>query len=183
MSATSRFVPRARAISPQSPRFTVTTSCTALHPSRRFRPSPTNSRPGAAISSRGACRIWSPSGRDACVGYCYASRYGTRSAYRFTVEELDLHRPGGGRARHRPSPSRGPLLDRCAELGYRQMVAVIGGSDTMAVDPPARGARLHQDRPPAGGRLQIRRVGRHRLDAACPRPRRNGSAGRGRFGK
>jgi L-amino acid N-acyltransferase YncA len=62
------------------------------------------------------------------VGYCYASRYRTRSAYRFTVEDsiyIDPEevRRGIGRALLRT------LVERCSELGYRQMIAVIGGSD------------------------------------------------------
>jgi L-amino acid N-acyltransferase YncA len=62
------------------------------------------------------------------VGYCYASRYRTRSAYRFTLEDsiyVDAAKVGRG-------IGRGLLLtliERCTELGYRQMVAVIGGSD------------------------------------------------------
>jgi phosphinothricin acetyltransferase len=67
--------------------------------------------------------------RSGCVlGYCYASRYRTRSAYRFTVEDsiyvdVSEHGRGIGRA------LLATLIERCAELGYRQMVAVIGGSD------------------------------------------------------
>jgi L-amino acid N-acyltransferase YncA len=62
------------------------------------------------------------------VGFCYASRYRARSAYRFTVEdsiyvdEASLGR-GVGRA------LLGALVERCTALGYRQMIAVIGGSD------------------------------------------------------
>jgi L-amino acid N-acyltransferase YncA len=63
------------------------------------------------------------------AGYCYASLYRTRSAYRFTLEDsiyIDaaLTRRGIGRA----LLSR--LIEECAPLGYRQMLAVIGGSDT-----------------------------------------------------
>jgi len=63
------------------------------------------------------------------LGYCYAGPYRLRSAYRFTLEDsiyID-------QAEVRRGLGRGlltSLLDRCAELGYRQMVAVIGGSDT-----------------------------------------------------
>jgi L-amino acid N-acyltransferase YncA len=62
------------------------------------------------------------------VGFCYASLYRARSAYRFTVEdsiyvdEASLGR-GVGRA------LLGTLVERCTALGYRQMIAVIGGSD------------------------------------------------------
>jgi phosphinothricin acetyltransferase len=62
------------------------------------------------------------------VGYCYASRYRTRSAYRFTLEDsiyVDAAEVGRGIGRALLST----LLDRCRELGYRQMVAVIGGGD------------------------------------------------------
>ncbi len=63
------------------------------------------------------------------LGYCYAGPYRPRSAYRFTLEDsiyIDAAEVGRGIGR----ALLGTLLDRCAELGYRQMVAVIGGSDT-----------------------------------------------------
>ncbi len=62
------------------------------------------------------------------VGYCYASRYRARSAYRFTLEDsiyVDARELGRGIGRALLSS----LLERCCDLGYRQMVAVIGGSD------------------------------------------------------
>jgi phosphinothricin acetyltransferase len=63
------------------------------------------------------------------LGYCYAGPYRTRSAYRFTLEDsiyIDKTEVGRGLGR----ALLAALLERCAELGYRQMVAVIGGSDT-----------------------------------------------------
>jgi L-amino acid N-acyltransferase YncA len=62
------------------------------------------------------------------AGFAYASLYRTRSAYRFTVEdsiyiEHALVGRGIGRA------LLGALVERCTAAGYRQMVAVIGGSD------------------------------------------------------
>jgi L-amino acid N-acyltransferase YncA len=63
------------------------------------------------------------------LGYCYAGPYRTRSAYRFAVEDsiyIDKAEVGRGLGR----ALLATLLDRCAELGYRQMVAVIGGSET-----------------------------------------------------
>ena len=63
------------------------------------------------------------------LGYCYAAPYRLRSAYRFTLEDsiyIDQAEVGRGLGRALLTS----LLDRCAELGYRQMVAVIGGSDT-----------------------------------------------------
>jgi phosphinothricin acetyltransferase len=64
------------------------------------------------------------------VGYCYAGPYRPRSGYRFTLEDsiyIDQSETGRGIGRlllH-------PLIERCGELGYRQMIAVIGGSETL----------------------------------------------------
>ena len=63
------------------------------------------------------------------LGYCYAGPYRLRSAYRFTLEDsiyIDQMEVGRGLGR----ALLATLLDRCTELGYRQMVGVIGGSDT-----------------------------------------------------
>lgn len=62
------------------------------------------------------------------LGYCYASLYRTRSAYRYTLEDsiyIDAAEVGRGLGRALLSA----VIARCSELGYRQMVAVIGGSD------------------------------------------------------
>ena len=63
------------------------------------------------------------------LGYCYAAPYRSRSAYRFTLEDsiyIDNAEVGRGLGR----ALLATLLDRCTELGYRQMVGVIGGGDT-----------------------------------------------------
>jgi len=63
------------------------------------------------------------------VGYCYAGHYRTRSAYRYSLEDsiyIDAAEIGRGIGRALLSE----LIDRSAALGYRQMVAVVGGSDT-----------------------------------------------------
>lgn len=65
------------------------------------------------------------------VGYAYAGRYRERTAYRYTVENSvyvaeDAARLGIGRALLEE------LIARCAALGYRQMVAVIGDSANAA---------------------------------------------------
>jgi L-amino acid N-acyltransferase YncA len=62
------------------------------------------------------------------LGFCYASRYRMRSAYRFTLEDsiyIDAAEVGRGIGRALLTT----VIERSAELGYRQMVAVIGGSD------------------------------------------------------
>jgi phosphinothricin acetyltransferase len=62
------------------------------------------------------------------VGFAYGSHYRRRSAYRFTVEDsiyLDHNETGRGIGR----ALLGALVEECTRQGYRQMVAVIGGSD------------------------------------------------------
>ncbi len=62
------------------------------------------------------------------LGYCYASPYRPRSAYRFTFEDsiyVDAGEVGRGIGRTLLCE----LVERCAAQGYRQMVAVIGGRD------------------------------------------------------
>ena len=174
----SRSGPPAKATWRRSPRSIAIMSSTVSRRSRKSRQSADElARRRREILALGPA----VSGRRA-VGTC--SRlllrlpYRTRSAYRFTLEDsiyVDAAEVGRGIGRALLSA----LIERCSELGYRQMVAVIGGSDTVAVDPPARGARLYANRPPARGRFQIRQLGRHRPDAACPRPRRNDARRRG----
>jgi phosphinothricin acetyltransferase len=71
------------------------------------------------------------------IGYCYAGLFRPRVAYRFTVEdsvyvEADEIGRGLGRALLEQ------VISRCGELGYRQMVAVIGGRETLG------SIRLHE---------------------------------------
>jgi Sortase and related acyltransferases len=68
---------------------------------------------------------------DGIAGYAYASPYRGRPGYRYTVEDSVYVDPGcmgqgAGRA------LLAALIAACAPLGYRQMVAVIGGSDNAA---------------------------------------------------
>jgi len=63
------------------------------------------------------------------LGYCYAGPYRPRSAYRFTLED-SIYIGEGEVGRGLGRALLATLLDRCTELGYRQMVAVIGGSET-----------------------------------------------------
>ena len=65
------------------------------------------------------------------VGYCYASLYRTRSAYRFTLEDSVYIREGhGGRGIGRALLQE--LLERCGKGPWKQMVAIIGDSGNHA---------------------------------------------------
>lgn len=61
------------------------------------------------------------------VGYTYAGPWRPRSAYRYTLEDSIyvapfVQRRGVGRA------LLGSLIERCTDMGYRRMIAVIGDS-------------------------------------------------------
>lgn len=65
--------------------------------------------------------------RGEVVGYTYAGPWRPRSAYRYTLEDSIyvapfVQRRGVGRA------LLGGLIERCTELGYRRLIAVIGDS-------------------------------------------------------
>ncbi len=63
----------------------------------------------------------------AILGFAYASPFRSRSAYRYTVEDSVYVGPdalGAGIG----SALLAALIERCAERGFRQMVAVIGDS-------------------------------------------------------
>ena len=71
------------------------------------------------------------------LGYAYAQPYRPRSAYRYSLEDSiyvarDFARRGIGQA------LLANLIAASAKLGYRQMVAVIGGSGNLA------SIRLHE---------------------------------------
>ena len=65
------------------------------------------------------------------LGYCYAGPFRPRVAYRYTLEDSIYIDPAAvGRGLGRVLLSA--VLARSEELGYRQMVAVIGGRETVA---------------------------------------------------
>ena len=68
--------------------------------------------------------------RGRVLGYCYAGPFRPRVGYRFSLEDsiyVDPDTVGRGIGRALLSA----VLARCEELGYRQMIAVIGGSETV----------------------------------------------------
>jgi len=71
------------------------------------------------------------------VGYAYAGLYRERVAYRFTLEDsVYVHPAHVGRGIGHSLLSA--LITACEELGYRQLVAVIGDSENLA------SIRLHE---------------------------------------
>lgn len=67
----------------------------------------------------------------AVLGYAYASTYRSRSAYRYTLENSVYIAPRAAR-RGIGSALMRDVIERCASLGYRQMLAVIGDSANAA---------------------------------------------------
>lgn len=65
------------------------------------------------------------------AGFAYATVYRRRLAYRFTVENSIYVRRGDTR-QGIGGALIAPLVERCAALGYRQMLAVIGDSANAA---------------------------------------------------
>ena len=79
------------------------------------------------------------------LGYAYAGTYRPRAAYRDTVENSVYLLPDAA-GRGLGGRLLGAVIDACAELGLRQMIAVVGDSANVA------SVRLHE-------RLGFRRVG------------------------
>lgn len=64
------------------------------------------------------------------VGYCYSGPYRARIGYRFTIEDsiyIDANEVGRGIGR----ALLAEVIERSTQLGYRLMIAVIGGSETL----------------------------------------------------
>jgi len=61
------------------------------------------------------------------VGYGYCSVYRTRSAYRYSLED-SVYVRHGSEGRGVGSAILGELIHGVSELGYRQLIAVIGDS-------------------------------------------------------
>ena len=62
------------------------------------------------------------------VGFCYATAYRARPAYRFTIEDL-VYVADGLTGRGIGAALLGELIARCERGPWRQMLAVVGDSD------------------------------------------------------
>lgn len=75
---------------------------------------------------------WLVAERDGqVVGYCYATQYRPRPAYRFTVEDsvyIDADQGGRGIG----TALIAALISRCQQGPYRQMLAIIGNGERNA---------------------------------------------------
>jgi len=68
---------------------------------------------------------------ESVAGYAYAAPYRARPAYRYTLEDSVYVDPAAAR-RGVGRALLGALVEACAALGYRQMIAVIGDSGNAA---------------------------------------------------
>jgi phosphinothricin acetyltransferase len=85
-----------------------------------------------AITGKGYPYIVATEEAGSLLGYAYASAFRTRPAYRWLVEDSvylapDARGKGVGKA------LLADLVVRCTELGFRQMVAVIGGAHPASI--------------------------------------------------
>lgn len=68
----------------------------------------------------------------AVLGYAYASAFRTRPAYRWLVED-SIYLAPGARGKGVGLALLETLISRCEALGFRQMVAVIGGAHPASI--------------------------------------------------
>jgi L-amino acid N-acyltransferase YncA len=86
----------------------------------------------ATISGRGYPYIVAENEDGEILGFAYASAFRTRPAYNWLVEDSIYLSPEA----RRQGVGRGlldELLKRCTALGFRQMVAVIGGASPASI--------------------------------------------------
>lgn len=84
-----------------------------------------------AITSLGYPFIVGMIGED-LAGYAYASAFRTRPAYRFIVED-SIYMAPNARGKGLGKILLVQLIEQCAQLGFRQMFAVIGGPEPASV--------------------------------------------------
>lgn len=85
-----------------------------------------------AIREKGYPYIAAIDDAGVLIGYAYASAFRTRPAYRWLVED-SIYLSPGARGKGAGKALLQELLSRCTALGFRQMVAVIGGASPASV--------------------------------------------------
>jgi L-amino acid N-acyltransferase YncA len=86
----------------------------------------------AAISGNGYPYLIATDGEGAVLGYAYASAFRTRPAYRWLVED-SIYLAPEARGQGVGLALLEGLIARCEALGFRQMVAVIGGAHPASI--------------------------------------------------
>jgi len=86
----------------------------------------------AAILGDGYPYLAAEDGDGALLGYAYASAFRTRPAYRWLVED-SIYLSPEARGKGVGAALLAALIARCEALGFRQMVAVIGGAHPASI--------------------------------------------------
>lgn len=86
----------------------------------------------SAITGNGYPYIAAVDAQGVLLGYAYASAFRTRTAYRFMVED-SIYLAPEARGQGVGKALLAELIRRCTQLGFRQMVAVIGGAHPASV--------------------------------------------------
>ncbi len=85
-----------------------------------------------AITDNGYPYLVAEAEDGAVLGYAYASAFRTRPAYRWLVED-SIYLAPAARGRGVGRALLEGLIERCEKLGFRQMVAVIGGGHPASI--------------------------------------------------
>lgn len=86
----------------------------------------------SAIRDSGYPYLVAEDGDSGLLGYAYASAFRTRPAYRWLVED-SIYLAPEARGRGVGRALLEALIARCEALGFRQMVAVIGGAHPASI--------------------------------------------------
>ncbi|RUM11666.1 GNAT family N-acetyltransferase [Rhizobium fabae] len=86
----------------------------------------------AAIVSQQYPYIAATDADGTLLGYAYASAFRTRPAYRWMVED-SIYLAPEARGHGIGKVLLAELIDRCTALGFRQMVAVVGGASPASI--------------------------------------------------
>jgi len=103
-----------------------------------------------AITGKGYPYIVAIEQTGLILGYAYASAFRTRPAYRWLVEDSVYLAPEA-RGKGVGKALLAELIRRCTDLGFRQMVAVIGGAHPASIAVHGAAGFEHSGRMTATG--------------------------------
>ncbi|MCJ8520165.1 phosphinothricin acetyltransferase [Pseudorhizobium tarimense] len=86
----------------------------------------------AAITAKGYPYVVAEDAEGILLGYAYASAFRTRPAYRWLVED-SIYLAPAARGKGIGRALLAELLRRSQDLGFRQMIAVIGGASPASI--------------------------------------------------